>query len=459
MKDSSNKPTRHPRQRAMAENHIFKSVLYGGLVEKNLPPTSAGGVIKFNGSVDGSSSGFSIDNDLLEKHILFVGGTGSGKTNLFKHFVSQIKSQMTADDVMIVFDTKGDFFTRFYDSSRDLIIGNSRELRPASQRWNIFREIITDAADDQDVIVNTQEICRTLFADKAERTNNPFFPNAARDLFAAIIITMVRLKQRGDFGKEMLQNAILKNIIDSYSVDDLLELIVLYNDLKSKAEYISGENAQSQGVLSEMYSVINDLFIGVFNDIGDFSVRNFIRKKSGRTLFVEYDLAIGDTLSPIYSLLFDLALKETLSRNSVLAKGNVYLILDELKLLPHLHHLDDGVNFGRSLGLKVIAGIQSIDQLIAVYYSNEAVAHNIVSGFSSTVTFRLNDSKTREYINHLHGKNVIVEQYMGHDGQYKEIRRDGSVVEDWDLMCLKVGEAIVGLAGSAPFRFQFREFM
>ena len=33
--------------------------------------------------------------------------------------------------------------------------------------------------------------------------------------------------------------------------------------------------------------------------------------------------------------------------------------------------------------------------------------------------------------------------------------RDANVVEDWDIQRLKIGEAIIGLRGREPFRFQF----
>jgi type IV secretory pathway TraG/TraD family ATPase VirD4 len=126
-----------------------------------------------------------------------------------------------------------------------------------------------------------------------------------------------------------------------------------------------------------------------------------------------------------------------------------------LKLLPNLQHLDDGINFGRSLGLKIIAGLQSIDQLNSVYSSNEAIAQNIIAGFSTIIAFRLNDAKTREHISKLHGRNAVVEQYQGLDGALKEARRDGYIGEDWDLIKLQIGEAVVGLPDTPPFRFRF----
>ena len=71
----------------------------------------------------------------------------------------------------------------------------------------------------------------------------------------------------------------------------------------------------------------------VFQVHGFFSMREFIRSKGGKVLFIEYDLSIGSVLTPIYRLLFDLALKEALGRGSA-QSGNVYLICDEFKLIP-----------------------------------------------------------------------------------------------------------------------------
>ena len=103
----------------------------------------------------------------------------------------------------------------------------------------------------------------------------------------------------------------------------------------------------------------------------------------GKVLFIEYDLAIGSVLTPIYRLFFDLAIKEALGRTS--SQGNVYLFCDEFKLLPNLQHINDGVNFGRSLGLKVFAGLQSIEQLFETY--GEIKGRNLVAGFSSIFAF------------------------------------------------------------------------
>lgn len=323
---------------------VGKTVLQGSTVSKNaLPQMPERPALILKGEFNGRPAYFGMDEDLISKHMLLVGGTGCGKSTLFYHIIKQLKSKMTADDVMIIFDTKGDFHSRFYNPSMDCVVGNSPQYYPQSQRWNIFKEILADGWEDRQVILNTQEICKAFFEERTKNNNNPFFPNAARDLLAAILITIVRLgSESKEFVKENFYNNRIKEFLDSSSGTDLCDLLDGIMDMRSVLSYIEGDSAQSQGVLAEMYSVVRDIFIGVFAEKGGFSIRNFVRRKGGRTLFIEYDLSIGSVLTPVYKIMFDLALKEALGQTK--SKGNVYLICDEFKLLPNLQHIDDGVN-------------------------------------------------------------------------------------------------------------------
>lgn len=304
--------------------------------------------------------------------------------------------------------------------------------------------------------MNAQEICKALFEDRTKNnSSNPFFPNAARDLLAAILVATIRIGEgEKQFIADNFYNDKIKEFLDSCSGEDICEFLDGFGDMRSVMSYIEGDSAQSQGVLAEMFSVVRDVFIGVFAEKGKFSMRNFVRQKGGRTLFIEYDLSIGSVLTPVYKMLFDLALKEALGRTK--SQGNVYFICDEFKLLPNLQHIDDGVNFGRSLGVKVFAGLQSIEQLYEIYGPSRG--KNLAAGFSSILAFRANDVTTRDYISSLHGKNMVLEQYRMLNNTVVEEKRIGSTVEDWDLNNLKVGEAIVGLPFAPPFRFYFEMY-
>ena len=77
----------------------------------------------------------------------------------------------------------------------------------------------------------------------------------------------------------------------------------------------------------------------------EYGKKAVIPQKGGRNIFLLYDLALGEVMTPMYRLLVDLALKEALSTE---ANGHTHVFLDELKLLPKVTHLEDALNFGRS---------------------------------------------------------------------------------------------------------------
>lgn len=445
-------------------------ILQGTSLNTNgLPKPLANPKVVLSGTSGGKAVSFGLDDDILSKHTLFVGGTGCGKSNLFYYFVKQLKAKMGTDDVMIIFDSKGDFYDKFRPTPRkDIVLGNAPKYRSHPERWNVFREVLADGWEDREIVINTQEICKAFFEERTENnSNNPFFPNAARDVLAMLMIALVRggdytgRKDKNDYCSMFLNNEMLKAILDEYTVNDILEEThVKYSDMARITTYIGGKGSkQAEGVLAELYSVASDIFRGVFADKGGFSMRKFIREKGGRTLYIEYDLSSGSVLAPIYTLLFDLAFKEALGRTTG-TNGNVYMIVDELKLLPRLKHMDDGINFGRSLGVKIFAGLQSIEQLYADY--KEADAKNIIAGFSSIYAFRANDPRTREFARDLFGENLTVERYLDTKEMLIDAApRSGHTVEDWDLRRLRTGEAIVGLAGRAdeappePFKIKF----
>lgn len=438
----------------MAVNTIL---LHGNSVLHNTPfkGTSGRQMVSLPGFFHGQHMSINIDDNILSKHTLLIGGTGTGKTNSLNFYIDQLKKQMTNNDVMIIFDTKGDFEKKFYKNG-DVIIGNSKKYSQVSDKWNIYKEIVVDGWDKDAIHANISEITYSLFKEALDNTNQQFFPSAARDLFAAILEAHIRAgKNDINLKKLAFNNAALKNYLERLNPQKIIKLLSAASDLASVLSYIGdGESDQALGVIAEMQNVIRKIFIGAFAKDGRFSVREFVRKKGARTLFIEYDMSMGDTLTPIYRLLFDLALKEAMGRSK--SEGNVYLICDEFKLLPNLQHIEDGVNFGRSLGVKIFAGVQSIEQLYELY--GESKGKNIAAGFSSVLAFKANDASTREFVSDLYGKNMVLEQYKTSNNTMIEEKREGKTVEDWHLNNLQIGQALVGLPFSQPFIFSFDEF-
>jgi len=395
---------------------------------------------------DGRNAIVPFNDDLLSRHILFLGGIGTGKTNSFFQLINQLRHQLTADDVMIIFDSKGDFYERFY-SPGDVVISNDDRSTGTMGKdfWNIFNEMENDSHLEENVV----EIANTLFSDKIEKTSQPFFPTAAKGIFSAVLTHQIRS------GASETNNEALRAFLDRSPTAEIRAMLNMYPEFKAMVSYIADDRSpQTQGVMSELQATIREIFIGNFKKNGSLSIRNLVRQKQGRKIFIEYDLAIGNLLTPIYKLMFDMAIKEALSVHKT--KGNVWLITDEFKLLPNLQHIDDAVNFGRGQGIKLMIGVQNISQIYEAY--GEERAKSILSGLLTTVCFRVNDGDSREYIKNIHGKNYKQDIYTSMQTKaLSENIREGYVVEDWDISRLDRGEAIVGLPGQEPFLFKFNK--
>ena len=387
-----------------------------------------------------------IDENLLSRHMMLLGGIGTGKTNTFNQLIRQLKHSLTNDDIMIIFDTKGDFYKEFYMPG-DIVISNDKTATGPNgpDYWNIFNEIDHNEKMEDTIV----EIAKCLFHEKLEKSSQPFFPTAAKDLFSAVLTHVCR--NPGVNANNML----LRDFFDVSAPAEIRAMLEKHRDLKGMTNYISSDNSpQTQGVLSELQQMTREIFIGNFKKPGTLSMKNIVRQKGGRLVFIEYDLGVGNMLTPIYTLLFDLAIKEALCRDK--SEGNVYFITDEFSLLPNLNHVDDAVNFGRSLGVKFMIGIQNIDQIYENYGENRA--RSLLSGFLTSVCFRVNDPQSKEYIKEMFGKNRKKETYTSAvqtRGIVEQVR-DANVVEDWDIARLKIGEAIIGLPGQQPFLFQFQ---
>lgn len=426
-------------------------VIYGYSLMENPPfPRSSNPAIRMRG--DGGVT-FDISWDQLSTHVLLAGSTGSGKTNAILQMIAKLKANMTPDDVMLIFDTKNDF-AGFRDKE-DFVISNYAKSQN-NVVYNIFMDIVADGWGMEEIDSNADELAEVIFSDSIATSNSPFFPMAARDVFAAVLKAMCYMGINDkDYRVRYLNNKMLAQYLRDLDAKRLAELLKNFPTLTGVLKYVGGGGSeQALGVFAELQTVTGRLFIKNFGADGRFSIRKAERQKGGRTLFVEYDASSGQSLRPMYRVLVDLFLKEALSPQR--AKGHVYVICDELKMLPHLKYLEDALNFGRSLGIVVIAGIQSMEQLYEIY--GEYGGKNIASGFQTMFCFRTNNAATRDYVKGVYGKNLRAIHYLNFSNQPVEETQEGSAVEDWDITSLRRGEAIIGLPGQAPFRFYIERF-
>ena len=341
-------------------------------------------------------------NKLLSKHVLFLGGIGTGKTNAMKHLIRLLRNRAGQDDVFVIFDTKGDFLADLLPARRRRYLQSPR--RRPGPAWCGTSSVTcpaTPATREEEIY----EIASTIFSDELEQAGeNIFFAAAARDIFAAVVQVMADQdrSQGRPYSNEQLRETL------EMSAGSLQELLESDKRLAGTSRYLQGgESVES--ILAFLQITLRKSFSGIFRQRGDFSVREFMRSRGGRALFIEYDIATGSSLLPVYRVLMDMAIKEALGlgrrrlRTVRPVPDNFYFVMDEFALLPRLSHMSDGINFGRELGLKFLVATQNVNQVLRGY--TPEIAESILSGFGTLFAFRLVDDASRSLVRQRFGAN------------------------------------------------------
>lgn len=402
---------------------------------------------------------FGINKDMLAYGLIAIGAPGTGKTNFLNMTLDRMLVTMQPTDIIIIFDTKGDYLETFgsrIPDSDKIVIGNGEAYRRVTFYHNIFAEVMPRGKDGK--LVYTPEsdedalnLCEQLFQSMNSETQ-PIFPTMAEQVVAAVMVYFMRTYWRKDQSK--LNNKEFINFFTHSTNDELKKVFELeyMSDQHSCIDYISGKGNQTQGVNSYVGSVLKKMFVGPFaqaDSSREFSMRDIIYSGKKKVVFIEYDLCKGKLLAPMYGLLIDRAFANALGGRQKM-KTNKYFLLDEMLLLPKIEHMCDSINFGRSLGVKVMCGLQNICGLEEQY--GEAGAKNILSSFQNMIAFRTNDYDTRQFVINRLGENyqnfsLSVQQ------ENLNIQREGHTVEDWNLLKLKNGEAVISLVEGDVFLF------
>lgn len=391
-----------------------------------------------------TSIGFS--DVTLGRHVLFLGGIGTGKTVGMTALVDSIRAEAGPDDVLVFFDTKGDYIDEFF---RDGDVSLSPEVHspfPGAQSWNLFAELA--GVGPAELPEATREVVASLM-DVKDNDNNRIWVAMAADLVGALIVAYARS------GKPYT-NADIRAMADRLTTQQMRGVLAAHIDLAGAAQYIAKDGSNTTtSVMIFVQQALREVFAGGFRRRGEFSARSFVRQKGGRALFLEYDVARGETSIPVLRTVLDLVLKEALGRDRGRGRGRVIVVLDEFSLLPRVAHLDQGLNFGRSLGLRFVVGTQNVGQVLDAY--GQERGRSILSGFGSVFAFRMFDEPSRTFVRQRFGTNRKVVHY---DVALKtrglgEMLVEGSVIEDWDLSALAVGQCVVGLPTGPPHLFKF----
>ena len=167
----------------------------------------------------GPSGTLCFDDIYLSKHVLFIGGIGTGKTNAMMHMLRDLNNR-----------------------PGDAVVSTRPEAQPGGVIWNLFADLLEeDPAERSDQIF---EIASTIFSeDLAHAAQNMFFAAAARDVFAGVVDALARQPGPRD-------NAVLRAQLEA-GHKELWELLRQDPDLAGAASRRKAHHGSSRTVFHE----------------------------------------------------------------------------------------------------------------------------------------------------------------------------------------------------------------
>ncbi|HOJ77060.1 MAG TPA: type IV secretion system DNA-binding domain-containing protein [Bacillota bacterium] len=326
--------------------------------------------------------------EMETSHFLVLGATRTGKGVLLNQMIRQINERSAnygTRDKIILYDLKGEFVSKHYDPSRDIIF---YPYDSRSVGWNIFNEI--ESYPDFDTVA------KSLYT--ATDTRDEYWYNCARDVFR---MGLIFLKRTGRTTNRDLWDFFSLNLDDMKACLEELPL-----GEKSALKHIEkGETNQASTILSIVQERIQ--FFRYLVDIdGTFSLRKYIRDEN-RTgnLFLLNIVNYSEIFKPLMTFAIDTIIRETLSLHDKLDR-RIFFVLDEIGSLYRLDSLLNLLTVGASKGASIICANQDIGRIEDTYgHSN---AKTFFNNFNTNFILRVNEPETAEFISKAIGERQVV---------------------------------------------------
>lgn len=323
-------------------------------------------------------------------HILMTGTTGSGKTNGFHHLLPQIRKRNLR---ALIVDVTGDYVSRYYDPSRDVIL-NPFDSR--SQPWHPWADCHQDFHYD---------LLAESFIQTKEGAKDPFWDNASRMILKTALRKYAASK---DFDIEKLTNFLLSSSdleFEKFFKGTEAITFALRNNDKTTASIRSVLSSQIEG-FRQLTSTTQKIF----------SIRDWVKNErtswfswvpdfwrptpKGGWLFLSARPDQRQTLTPLMSAWLDIAISSlmVLPENQ---KRRLWFVMDELAALQKLPRLPMGLAESRKYGGCFLVGFQSKPQLEEIYGKNSAEA--MLDLFNTKLFFRCTEPSTQQWISKILG--------------------------------------------------------
>ena len=362
------------------------------------------------------------------QHLMVTGTTGSGKSNMIHHLLTQIRDQ---GDQAVIVDTTSGIFSRFYDPQKDVLLN---PLDARSQPWSLWEELAQDSL--------LEEIAESMIPDN--RSSDAFWTQSARQLFCE---TVRYLEKKGERSYQELLNMALRI------------------SLKELHQRLEGTNASSLvdpaidktalGIRASLGTSLRSL--SVLQDTKEgFSLLKFPEQKEKKWLFLSCQPDQRELLKPLFSAWFSIVIKGLMRRVDG-SPGRLWLIIDELASLNRLPSLLTGLAEVRKYGGCFVLGFQDLSQLEDIYsFSTTKTLSNLTG---TKVLFRSADAEVANRVSRYLGEqekqeaqeSISFGAHQMRDGvNLSTQKQTKAVVSGSEVMMLKDLDAFIKFPGEFP---------
>jgi type IV secretory pathway TraG/TraD family ATPase VirD4 len=324
------------------------------------------------------------------RSILIIGKAGAGKTQAFFNLLLQI---FKFNETMIIYDRKPDFWNRFYDESKDYLFYPKDER---TLRWNIFDDIKDE--DDIDFAIYSIIPINT-------EAKDPFWDNASRDILKAVFLKILTFEKPSN--KKLIDFLRINSTADEL-FDELNEIAV--NNGVNLEYYLKSKNTTSS-ILSTFQGHTNKLLRKEFYyENGNFSVSDFIAdidiKNKGKKLFLVQTANESGAYQVYFRLMIDLLIKEIkgLPNND---ERRIWMPLDEFQSLGKIKEIEEGLAEGRSKGLAILLGTQSLAKVEELY--GKLLMRSLFQLLSTKIILQYDEPDGAKFLSDFFGEQEIVE--------------------------------------------------
>lgn len=268
-------------------------------------------------------------------HLLLAGSTNTGKSTAIFECLSLA---LARGDRAIVIDPNGQALARF-GRKGDTILNPFDKRSPG---WSIFNELRKPFDVDR--------IAKSVIPDTDDSTTQEWH-GYAQKLFAE---TVRALTQSGETSTERLVYWLTQA-----PTEELKGL------LAGSAASGLFEPGAEKALASTRFILTHHVGAFQYLQPGAFSLRTWLESGKGN-LFITWREDMLATLCPLVSAWADILIASVLTLPTDQPRP-LWLVLDELASLERLTSLEAGLTKGRKHGLRVVAGLQSVSQLDALY--------------------------------------------------------------------------------------------